>query len=258
MLFLAQSLFVMIKNLNLSYYRHNFYGSYFPLSKRHNESSELTLLIKGNLHYIVDGEHFYLSDGDALYVESGTYTERLYDNKYADYVSFNFKTHASGEFFKTGVIKNCITPEIKSLINLCDINNSFKSENFIDKEKCITSLILYVLKEKLTTTPENKTVILIKKYIEDNINKQISLNEIGDALFFSPAYCDILFKKQTGMSIIAYAISQKIELAKKLISEGAPLKIASIATGFNDYNYFSRLFKRKTGYSPQHYKKLTN
>ncbi len=246
----------MIKNLDLSYYRHNFYGSYFPLSKRHNELSELTLLIKGNLHYIVDGEHFYLNEGDALYVESGTYTERLYDNKYADYVSFNFRTQTTGEFFKTGIIKNCITSEIKTLINLCDANNSYKTENFENKEKCIISLILYVLKEKLTTTPENKTIILIKKYIEDNIDKQISLKSIGDELFFSPAYCDILFKKQTGVSIIAYSITQKIELAKKLISEGVPLKSVSVATGFNDYNYFSRLFKRKTGYSPQRFKKL--
>ena len=248
----------MIKNLKLSYFRHNFYGSYFPVPKRHNESSELTLLIKGNLHYVVDGEHYYLNEGDALYVESDTFTERLYDNKNADYVSFNFNTSLSGEFFKTGIIKNCITPEIKSLINLCDGNNYFKTENFENKEGCIISLIIYLLKEKLSITPENKTVILIKKYIEDNIDKQISLKEIGDALFFSPAYCDTLFKRETGTSIISYSISQKIVLAKKLLSEGAPLKSVSQATGFNDYNYFSRLFKRKTGYTPHSYKKLTN
>ena len=246
----------MIKNLELSYYRHNFYGSYFPVPKRHNDFSELTLVIKGNLHYVVDGEHFYLNEGDAIYVESNTFTERLYDNKYADYVSFNFKTNASGEFFKTETIKNCITPEIKSLINLCDSNNKNKTENFENKEKCIISLIIYLLNENLSTIPENKVVATIKKYVEDNVDKRLTLKEIGDALFFSPAYCDTLFKRETGTSIIAYSINQKIELAKKLLSEGVPLKSVSTATGFDDYNYFSRLFKRKTGYSPHQYKKL--
>ncbi len=246
----------MIKNLNLSYYRHNFYGAYFPVAKRKSDFGDLTLLIKGNLHYVVDGEHFYLSEGDALYIESNTEHERLYDNKPADYVSFNFKTSLSGEFFKTGIIKGCITSEIKSLIKLCDANNLSKTENFENKEQLIISLILYLLKEKLVTTPESKTVIQIKKYIDDNIDKQITLKDVGDALFFSPVYCDTLFKKQTGTSIIAYSINQKIELAKKLLSEGAPLKSVATATGFLDYNYFSRLFKRKTGYSPQSYKKL--
>ncbi|MBO5889551.1 MAG: AraC family transcriptional regulator [Clostridia bacterium] len=246
----------MIKNLDLSYFRHNFYGGYFPVPKRHNDFSELTLVIKGNLHYVVDGEHYYLNEGDALYVESNTYTERLYDNKYADYVSFNFRTSLSGEFFKTGIINNCITAEIKSLINLCDANNSYKTENFDNKEKCIISLIIYILQEKLTTTHENKIVAKIKKYVNDNLDKHLTLKEIGEALFFSPAYCDTLFKRETGTSIIAYSITQKIELAKKLLSEGVPLKSVSMATGFTDYNYFSRLFKRKTGYSPHQFKKI--
>ncbi len=246
----------MIKNLQLSYYRHNFYGPYFPVARRKNDFGDLTLVIKGNLHYVINGEHVYLGEGDALYIESGTINERIYDNKPADYVSFNFKTGLSGEFFKTGIIKGCINSEISSLIKLCDSNNLSKTENFENKEYLIISLILYLLKEKLASTPENKTVIQIKKYIDDNIDRQITLKDVGDALFFSPVYCDTLFKKQTGTSIIAYSINQKIELAKKLLSEGAPLKSVSTATGFLDYNYFSRLFKRKTGYSPQAYKKL--
>ncbi len=138
----------MIKNLNLSYYKHNFYGGYFPVFKRKNDFGDLTLLIKGNVHYVINGEDLYLSEGDALYIESNTLSERLYDNKPADYVSFNFKTDLSGELFKTGIIKGCITPEIKSLIKLCDANNLSKTENFENKQNCIISLILYLLKEK--------------------------------------------------------------------------------------------------------------
>ena len=41
-----------------------------------------------------------------------------------------------------------------------------------------------------------------------------------------------------------------ISSAKSLLSEGVSLKDVSEAVGFSDYNYFSRLFKKRTGYTP--------
>lgn len=76
--------------------------------------------------------------------------------------------------------------------------------------------------------------------------------EIG----YSPNYCDTIFKKQMGVSIINYAIKAKIEKAKLLISENI-LSLPDIAfsLGFDDYNYFSRTFKKHCGYSPLKFKK---
>jgi len=74
-------------------------------------------------------------------------------------------------------------------------------------------------------------------------------------LFFSPLYCEIIFKRYTGTSIIKYLIQQRIERAKALLLDGTlSLKAIAIAVGFEDYNYFSRVFKRATGTSPKQYK----
>ena len=63
-------------------------------------------------------------------------------------------------------------------------------------------------------------------------------------------------EKHTGKSLTNYILNQKISEAKRLMWEGS-LKIKDIASavGYEDNNYFSRIFREKTGYSPLEYKK---
>jgi two-component system response regulator YesN len=61
-----------------------------------------------------------------------------------------------------------------------------------------------------------------------------------------------VFKKNEGVSIINYLISQRITEAKRLLTEGATsLKDVATLVGYNDYNYFSRIFKKNVGCSPK-------
>ena len=58
------------------------------------------------------------------------------------------------------------------------------------------------------------------------------------------------------MSIIEYVLKERIAMAKSLLMEGSlPLTKISEMVGFSDYNYFSRTFKKQTGYTPLAYKK---
>ena len=85
----------------------------------------------------------------------------------------------------------------------------------------------------------------------------MTLKEIGEMSFFSPIYCETVFKRETGKSIIDYATEVKIDTAKNnLVDYSIPLSEIAENLGFNDYNYFSRVFKARSGYSPREYRKL--
>ena len=72
-------------------------------------------------------------------------------------------------------------------------------------------------------------------------------------------YCDIIFKRETGQSIIGYLTDQRIIEAKKLLIDSLlSLKEVAENVGFEDYNYFSRIFKKKTGYTPTQFRNLVN
>lgn len=91
-------------------------------------------------------------------------------------------------------------------------------------------------------------------YIEDNYNKDISTSELSDIAHISTYYFCRIFKQTTGKTPTEYInevrLRKSIELMKK---ETMNITEIAIESGFNDANYFSRLFKKKYGVSPSKY-----
>lgn len=94
----------------------------------------------------------------------------------------------------------------------------------------------------------------MKRYIAQHIYEPLNLEAITGSTFFSTVHCSNMFKKSTGKSIIDYVLDEKVDHAKQYILEGMPLRQISEAMGFTDYNYFSRMFKKRTGSTPLKYR----
>jgi AraC-like DNA-binding protein len=63
------------------------------------------------------------------------------------------------------------------------------------------------------------------------------------------------FKRETGRSPIEFILHEKIRYAKKLLSNPhIQINEVSFATGFEDSNYFIRLFKKHEGVTPKQYR----
>jgi two-component system response regulator YesN len=97
----------------------------------------------------------------------------------------------------------------------------------------------------------------IKQYIMENSNTDISLEMIADRVNLSPYYISKLFKEQLGLNYIDFLTECRIERAKSLMSDSElSLKEITFEIGYNDPNYFSRVFKRVYGMSPTEYRKM--
>jgi AraC-like DNA-binding protein len=92
-------------------------------------------------------------------------------------------------------------------------------------------------------------------FMKANIHKQLSVEEIARQFHYSPSHYTALFKKKMGLSPIEYFIRMKIHYACQLLSQ-RELIIKEIADkiGYDDPYYFSRIFKKVTGKSPEQYK----
>jgi YesN/AraC family two-component response regulator len=104
-------------------------------------------------------------------------------------------------------------------------------------------------------TEPNVFIREVRSYIEANYREDIALQDIAGVFGYSDVYFCKLFKQNFGMNFIAYLNEYRMEIAKKLLADPQiNIKDISIKAGYRDANYFTRLFKRKTGKTPSEYR----
>lgn len=99
---------------------------------------------------------------------------------------------------------------------------------------------------------------LIRKtinYININLSTELHLKDIAESVEVSPNYLSNLFNKETKQSMTHFIHSKRIHKAAELL-QSSELSIQTIAfyVGYNDMNYFTKLFKKQTGTTPSKFK----
>ena len=93
-------------------------------------------------------------------------------------------------------------------------------------------------------------------YTEEHMRDWISLDELADAVNYSVAHMTKVFKDVTGETINQYILKRRIAHAKICMSQGKTLTEAAEDSGFANYNYFFRAFKKLEGMGPREYQIL--
>lgn len=93
------------------------------------------------------------------------------------------------------------------------------------------------------------------QYMKENLEKKISLDELARFCCLSKYHISHLFKKEMGISMLDFANQMRIQKAC-LYLEQTELTVQQVAhqVGFEDANYFSRMFKKYTQFSPSEYR----
>ncbi|MFD0961739.1 response regulator transcription factor [Paenibacillus chungangensis] len=93
------------------------------------------------------------------------------------------------------------------------------------------------------------------RYIHNHFNQEISIQSLSERFYLSPTYLSQLFKKEVGENFVEYLSRLRIQYACKLLRE-TDMTISQIGEkcGFNDYFYFTRIFKRLNGMTPTQYR----
>lgn len=80
------------------------------------------------------------------------------------------------------------------------------------------------------------------------------LNGLADKIGISNSYLSTNFKKEMGISFTSYILELKLNKAMLLLESGTTnIKEVIMESGFNDYNYFFKLFKKSIGMTPKEY-----
>ena len=102
----------------------------------------------------------------------------------------------------------------------------------------------------------SQPVKIAAEYAQRHYREAIGLGDAAEAAEVNSTYLSYLFSQEMGIGFAGYLLKLRIEYAKKLLRE-TNLKIWQVAeqSGFNDYHYFSKVFKKSEEMSPAQYRK---
>lgn len=95
----------------------------------------------------------------------------------------------------------------------------------------------------------------VRAYIEQNIAKEVTLEEVANLVGLTPNYFSLYFKKTTGVTFINYRMTKRIEAAEQLLAL-PHYRIVDVAheIGYEDYSHFAKTFRKVKGITPTEFR----
>lgn len=214
------------------------------------------------LHYVISGEGYF--NGNKVCENQGFFIENKMYHEY----------HSSKEnpwnYFWVIFSENLAKKYVRKLIEinengifdynfrleLVELSNKiFCGECVLDNEKALSYFFnIMSMHGRKSNYINNRSLIHIanaKLYIERNISRKLSVNNVAKAINIDERYMYNLFKMYENISPKEYIVNKKIELATYLLrNTDSSITEVAIMTGFNDVCEFSKFFSLRTGHSP--------
>jgi YesN/AraC family two-component response regulator len=115
-------------------------------------------------------------------------------------------------------------------------------------------MLLPLLPEEVTTHPEIQKIL---QYIHANYPQDITVKSMSQYVMMGENYVSTLFKKKTGQTLIHYLHQVRVKQAVQyLIHSELPVYEIGNRVGFVNDNYFIKIFKRLTAYTPSQFRQM--
>ena len=165
--------------------------------------------------------------------------------------------HMINHYFQINLLNTNIQhlESAKLYISLIDKIEQLNNRDDLAKmayDMCYT----YCMLLRNNTFPEHPKVISdIINYIHLHLHEPLSLSVIAEHFKKKPSGLSAFFKQSTGTTLTDYIQQTRINRAiEYLHNTDMPVSEIALATGFEDFAYFSKTFKKHTGYSPKAYR----
>ncbi len=237
---------------------------------------EFVFLIQGKMELIMEGESITVNAGDMALIDvNKLHSQRMFKDVETELMVVNFSPDIFPHFIELAFFKlSDGNPLLKNVLpaSICkrykffsffkNISGILLKENVTHKAPLIYAEIIKLITavnvavDKLVGSMEYK----VKKkgfvlqdclnFINANISKRLSIDEIANAMYVSRPYLQHAFKREMNMSISEYITSQKMTVAKSLLERNyRPMEVAE-KLGYENYPTFRIKYKKFFGIVP--------
>lgn len=246
-----------------------------------HDHTELFFVMSGSFQEWICGAEYKVTSGDVIVINPGQVHHHIISGSgepvilfYFGFSDYHFRGMEQNHFtfpdqlpvFHTeGLVRQDISNLCFRMI--CERYGNQVGQYFMQKSY-LTQLLLLLIRQIRTpsrqtassypfeTHQKSYVVNEIRQYLSEHYSEKISLDLIAKNMYLSSAYISKIFKEETGETPINYLIKLRLQHAKKQLEERDRQSIKEISTsvGYDDVYYFSKLFKKYYGVSPQNYR----
>lgn len=151
------------------------------------------------------------------------------------------------------------TPELTELLNkLFKIMMSGNSLKNVFADLTFKELIIKLLQTQSLLALEigkssNAVLLHLKEFVRKHLTDKLTIDQLQKVANMSKSSLTRLFHNEIGVSPMEFVIRERMAKAKELLRSTNSVKEACFGSGFNDVNYFVRLFKKREGITPGGY-----
>ena len=132
-----------------------------------------------------------------------------------------------------------------------------KTDQSLEDYRCflhyLTGEAIKAVKEVNET---DKLVNILKHYIDNNLQEDLSRQALANVVFLSPDYLALIFRRKTGKSVRQYVMERRMMRARDLLRfSSAPVYTIAAQVGFPSSSYFAKNFKQFYGQDPTVFRK---
>ena len=238
---------------------------------------------KGTCHFDIHGEWRFFSTEDLIFLKPGTKTSlrfrgdrhqleilqlrvlpdflaELSDAETDLLAAFQFSPHNIAIVHPRSNLSMLIKSITLSLLEIPHNEKEFGNELY-EKNLISMALILFIracIDSDLVHRSHNRKNLLmddIFRYIRQHLTEDLTLEQLEKEFFVSRYHICREFKRTTGQTPHAYIVKARLDLCRKLIEQGKPIREVYALGGFGGYNHFFRAFKKEYHMTPGEYYK---
>ncbi|MBO5354456.1 MAG: helix-turn-helix transcriptional regulator [Clostridia bacterium] len=235
-----------------------------PFSLHWHEHLELHYIIEGELTVRCENETVTVSKNSFLIVNSNELHEGLGGSGTRFYMLIPPTFFENKSIILKRVVKDAYLSDLAQKM-ICEYENQDDFTNFAMQGYAHLMLVhlcrhyVYESFDKRAWNSYSQRIVGLNKavkYIHDNYQSDISLEELSRISNFNKYYFCNIFKSFTGESFKEYQNRIRIQKATELLC-ATDMSVTEIAflCGFNDSNYFARAFKKFTDQTPRELRK---
>ncbi len=239
-----------------------------------DESCELLHVLNGTMELALGRKRYHADQGDTLLVPAGLPHRDIFDLREGLKVfMISFDWPPSRSYFRivnNGLLKAMAghrKAEVARIVDRLryDVVGDTDADLAVAGSR-VYAILMLVLREaflarrgrvrsdaSLGRRRRREMMIQAKQFVQEHFNSPISLEGIARALGVSPFYLSHVFSEESDFTLFHYLTTLRMEKAKELLADG--IKIAAVAreVGYEDGNYFSKVFRRCFGAAPREF-----